>query len=347
VNCWFGRTARVVFVVGAWATPSSAQTVEPRNVETIVFDVECPELAAEAAAEVEARSRVEAGLRNLGALDVWMRCQAGSLDVRVQTRPGPGRSSSSEGQRGSRPLEVALVDLFVQALDDLEPVSASPLGATSSSSGSSSDVVEPTPPGQEQAPVDAPTVTVLEPEKPRSVQGREAQRRRPSPALKRPFARLAWDVFGVAETLGTEAPLALGGGTALLLAPSPVFRVGPVGRLARGVGVQNLSLTTLHAGLMGEYSPLPWLALGLGPIVSVHFVQAESPVRARGVHSLFGGAASVHFLIGTPKFAFRAGATLSVLSSDRVVRIREVEQLHLPPVSVELQLGGRLGFFLE
>lgn len=342
MKCPLGRSAKALSLCLVLTGQAQAQTGAASP--GLEFSFACPGLTTPKATEVEARSRVEAQLAGLGRAEVRFICGANGLDVRLQSLSEEEGPYEVHAELKDEPLEVALVDLFVRALETL------PIPSTSRSSdepGGQQPAQTPAPktaePAESPASPDEPTNALSSPS---GVPSRSPRRGRRAPA--QPFARLNWDGFLSYGSLGSEAIGTVGGGMAGLLGLGERFRAGPVVRVGLGIGMpESLSLTAWNVGLLGEFSPLEWLSLGLGPEVSIQMMSSAEPTAASGPHALWGGCASAHVLFGSRRAALRAGVMLNVLASDRVVRVEGVELMHIPPVNWEVNVGGRFGFFLE
>jgi hypothetical protein len=107
--------ACLLFWVGASVPARAADS------SASVFEVACAELAPEALAEVEARSRVEAQLTALGPLSVQLRCSDKELTVRVTSREPEVRVHVVTRARDGAQVTNALVDLLVHALHTFPP----------------------------------------------------------------------------------------------------------------------------------------------------------------------------------------------------------------------------------
>jgi hypothetical protein len=352
VTSRFGRAPPVLLVLGALGYPGGVRAEEPRVPPHLEFSFVCPNLSQPTAAEVEARSRVEAQLAGRGPMHVHFYCGPSGLEVELESLGPETASHGVRGEPAGRPLEVALVDLFVQALrtfpSDLS--SAESRGSSGGSETSASNAASE--PGSPSAPSDGtepgskmaqrasgPTAA--------AASRAEAQPQAEPEATSRPFARLTSDAFLSYESLGSEAFGTLGVGASALFGLHSRFRLGPMARVGWGLDMPNLSLTAMNVGLAVEFSPWRWFSLGVEPYASVHFWRATDPLPAHGVHALWGVGASGDVLFGSPHLALRGGVMLNVLSSDRVVRVQDEELMHIPPVSVELHLGGRFGLFVE
>lgn len=339
----FARVARGLLF--ALALPEQ-HLAKARETPTLEFHFSCPTLTESQATEVEARSRVEAQLAGRGRMTVHFACSTAGLEVRLQPSP-EGMAHEVRGEPTERPLEVALVDLFVLALGSLpvespahdgkDPARAA-IPAAQDQAAQESAVATPAPPEQAEPPPTPDPETDLEP----------SARPRPAPPPRVPFARLQTDAFVSYESLGSEATGTLGLGLGAFLGLHDRVRLGPTLRVGWGTGMpHHLSLTAWNIGLMGEFSPFDWLSLGLGPIVSIHVMNAQQPTAAGDAHVLWGGSASASVLLGSRAAALRAGLAMNALSSERIVRVGGTELMHIPPLSLEAHLGGRLGFFLE
>lgn len=344
---------------------SSSARAEPRTTESITFHFSCPELTGDQLAEVEARSRIEAQLAGQSSLLVALSCRRDSLLAEVRVLEPESHAEHFKAVRDGRPLEVALVELFVRALEAL-PKDREAGERAAAGSGDRHDAEGAEQPADSQSPAmaarseppraakTAPAATTS----PKKRAHRDAARKtrdqnsldtEPSSrqSVRAPFARLGVDLLASYKTLGPEALGSFGFGVMGLWGITERLRLGPLVRVGWAAGAQNLELTTWNFALLTEYSPLEWLSLGLGPELSFEQATIRTPRSASGTHALLGGRASADVLFGTRHAALRAGITVSVLSSDRILRLEGEELMRLPAVSLELQLGARFGFLLE
>jgi hypothetical protein len=308
------------------------------------FQVVCAELSLEAAAEVEARSRVEAQLSTVGGLGVQLSCNEHELTVRLESKePGTPRVHVVTSARGTVPVADALVGLFVHALETFPVDAPAPSPSDVPSSGDA-----PSPAGSEgdgqlesAAPLPAEKATLatrprrLEAEaKPKLVKG-EGPR-----ILAR---RFNVDALGTYESLGSEATGAFGFGTNGFMALTERVRIGLTGRVGAGVGAQDLEILAVNVGLGGELRLTNNFWAAVAPEVSLHNYRVTGPTRAQGSDVVLGISLGAGVLWGGD-LALRSGVALELYTHERIVRVDGNEVFRVPMATVALHLGGRFQF---
>lgn len=311
--------------------------------------VDCTAVDREAAAELEARLRLEADLNSHWTGRLHLDCQRGRALVR-HFRAGDDmreRAAPLHDAPGAAPAKDVLLELALTLLDEApteahasgtnsprdaraelptDRNASAPPGAESDESlgarrpaGHASDRTEPPVDTQETAP------------------GGGAPSFVPTPALWALDAGLAYEHFG-GGALGA-ASVELGG--ARSLGPSLAIHVGA----SAGVGVQSpagLQSRVAAGTVQLELRVVPWLVVGGGPLYSfASFMGDRSLGHHVSVSRQWGGQLDLSLAPAGMSSGPMIGVRSRLYAQERSVRVDLAEVLRIPSWTFTLTLGYR------